>query len=222
MKQALIFGNIITMDDKRPFAKAAFVKNGVFAYIGSAEEAKKLANADAQVLDYGDNYIYPGFIESHSHGHLAGDRMIGQAHLMDAGGTDYAKYREIIKDFIAKNPNRSFYLASGWIENEEYVTKAYLDDICSDKPLFMHTGGGHSMLLNTKALEWAGIDAEYAKKTGYDLVTATSAKPPYSKSCQSCPLPLRMPRTSCSPGRITPCRTAIPPSAMPVPRWPAH
>ena len=59
MKQSIILGNIITVDEKRPFAKAALVKDGVFAYIGSAEEAKKLAGADAQVLDYGDNYIYP-------------------------------------------------------------------------------------------------------------------------------------------------------------------
>ena len=63
MKKTIILGNIITMDEKRPFAKAALVKNGVFAYIGSAEEAKKLAGADAQVLDYGDNYIYPGFLD---------------------------------------------------------------------------------------------------------------------------------------------------------------
>ena len=48
MKQSIILGNIITMDDKRPFAKAALVKNGVFAYIGNAEEAKKLASKDAQ------------------------------------------------------------------------------------------------------------------------------------------------------------------------------
>ena len=170
MKQTLFLGNIITMDEKRPFAKAALVKNGVFAFIGSAEEAKKLVNKGTQVLDYGDNYIYPGFLESHCHGHLAGDRFIGQANLGQVGLTDYAKYREIIKEFIAQNPDRQFYLAAGWVENEEHVTKAYLDEICSDKPLFLHTGGGHSMLLNTKALQWAGIDAEYAKKYGYDLV----------------------------------------------------
>ena len=74
MKQSIILGNIITMDEKRPFAKAALVKNGVFAFIGSAEEVK-------QMLDYGDNFIYPGFIESHSHGYFAGDRLIGQANL---------------------------------------------------------------------------------------------------------------------------------------------
>ena len=66
MKQSIILGNIITMDEKRPFAKAALVKDGVFAYIGSAEEVKKLASADAQVLDYGENYIYPGFMVTSS------------------------------------------------------------------------------------------------------------------------------------------------------------
>ena len=184
MKQTLFLGNIITMDEKRSFAKAALVKNGVFAYIGSAEEAKKLAGADAEVLDYGDNYIYPGFLESHCHGHLAGDRFIGQANLGQVGLTDYAKYREIIKEFIAQNPDRQFYLAAGWVENEEHVTKAYLDEICADKPLFLHTGGGHSMLLNTKALEWAGIDAEYAKRFGYDLVHVDENGEPDGYICE--------------------------------------
>ncbi len=184
-KPTIIIGNFITMDEKKPFAKAALVKDGVFAYIGEAEEAKRLGGSDAQVLDYGDNYIYPGFLESHSHGHLAGDRFIGQANLMEAGLTDYAKYREIIKEFIAKNPQRKFYLASGWVENEEYVSKAYLDEICSDKPLFMHTGGGHSMLLNTKALEWAGIDAAYAKKIGYDMVHVDANGEPDGYICEN-------------------------------------
>ena len=185
MTQTIILGNIITMDEKRPFAKAALVKNGVFAYIGSAEEAKRFAAPDAQVLDYGDNYIYPGFLESHCHGHLAGDRLIGQANLMQAGFTNYPKYREIIKEYIAKNPQRTFYLAAGWVENDEYVTKAYLDEICSDKPLFMHTGGGHSMLLNTKALEWAGIDAAYAKRMGYDLVHVDEHGEPDGYICEA-------------------------------------
>ena len=84
MKLTLILGNIITVDEKRPLAKAALVKNGVFAYIGDVEEAKKLADADAKVLDYGENFIYPGFLESHCHGSFAGERAIGQANLMQA------------------------------------------------------------------------------------------------------------------------------------------
>ena len=195
MKQTLIFGNIITMDEKRPFAKAALVKDGVFAFVGSAAEAKRLAAADAEVLDYGENFIYPGFLESHCHGYFAGDRAVGQANLMQVGLTDYEKYREIIKEFIAKNPQRKFYVAAGWAENEEYVTKAYLDDICSDKPLLMQTGGGHSMLLNTKALEWAGIDAAYAKKMGYDLVHVDKNGEPDGYICEA-PVMELMPKLS--------------------------
>ena len=109
-------GIIITVDEKRPFAKAALVKDGVFAYIGDAEEAKKPAGSDARVLDYGENFIYPGFMEAHCHGCFAGDRAIGQADLSGVVPTDYDKYREIIKDFIKENPQREIYMAAGWNE----------------------------------------------------------------------------------------------------------
>ena len=184
MKKTVVLGNIITVDEKRPFAKAALVKDGVFAYIGDADEAKKIAGDDAQILDYGDNFIYPGFLESHCHGHFAGYRAIGQANLSQFLTTDYAKYREVIKKFIADNPNREIYLAQGWIENDEYVSKAYLDEICSDKPLIMNTNGGHSMLLNTKAMEWAGINAESAKQYGYDLVHVDDNGEPDGYICE--------------------------------------
>ena len=184
MKQTLILGNIITVDDKKPFAKAAIVNDGVFAYVGDVQTAKKLADNAAQVLDYGDNFIYPGFLESHCHGYMAGDRAIGQANLSQILSTDYEKYREIIKKFIADNPNRAVYMAAGWTENDEYVTKSYLDEICDDKPLIMNTGSGHSMLLNTKALEWAGINAEYAKKYGYDMVHVDKNGEPDGYVCE--------------------------------------
>ena len=184
MKQTIILGNIITVDPKRPTAKAALVKDGVFAYIGDVGTAKQLAGPDAQVLDYGENFIYPGFLESHCHGYFAGDRAIGQADLSGVVPTDYDKYREIIKDFIKKNPERDVYIAAGWTENEEYVSKAYLDEICSDKPLIMNTGGGHSMLFNTKALEWMGYDAEYAKSMGYDLIHVDENGEPDGYVCE--------------------------------------
>jgi predicted amidohydrolase YtcJ len=36
------------------------------------DEARKLAGKDAKVMDYGDNFIYPGFMEAHAHGVFAG------------------------------------------------------------------------------------------------------------------------------------------------------
>ena len=185
MKETIILGNIITMDKKRPSAKAALVKDGKFAYIGEAEDVKKLAAKDANVLDYGENFIYPGFLESHTHGCLAGYRAIGQADLSKVVPTDYNKYREIIKDFMKKHPEKEIFLAAGWLENDEYVTKAYLDEICSDRPLIMNTGGGHSVLMNTKALEWAGVDKEFAKEYGPAMVHVDENGEPDGYLCEN-------------------------------------
>lgn len=45
---------------------------------------------------------------------------------MEGGiATDYDRYRRIIKAYIEKNPQRDFYVAAGWVENEEHVTKAF-------------------------------------------------------------------------------------------------
>ena len=171
MKQTLILGNIITMDEKRPTAKAALVKDGVFAYIGTAEEARELAGKDAAVLDYGENFVYPGFLESHAHPYLAGDRAVGMANLDNAATTDYEKCRRIINEFIEKNPHITVYRASGWAETPgNFFTKAFLDEICPDKPLIMHSAGGHYMSLNSKALEFFDIDKECAAKYGPELV----------------------------------------------------
>ena len=59
-------------DPKRPHAKAALAKDGTFAFIGDAAAARKLVCEGTKVLDYGDNFIYPGFLESHCHGYFAG------------------------------------------------------------------------------------------------------------------------------------------------------
>lgn len=85
----------------------------MFAYIGDAETAKRLAGSDAKVLDYGENYIYPGFLEAHTHGYGAGYRAIGQADLSKVPGTDYAKYREMSK--MMNSANGKLYAAIGGI-----------------------------------------------------------------------------------------------------------
>ena len=184
MKQTVILGNIVTMDEKRPTAKAALVKNGVFTYIGDADTAKQLGGSDAEILDYGESFIYPGFLESHTHGAFAGYRSIGQANLTVVMPPDYKKYPAVIKEFIKNNPQREVYLAAGWGETGEYISRTYLDEICADKPLIMHSAGGHSLLLNTKALEWAGINAKYAKEVGYDLVHVDENGEPDGYVCE--------------------------------------
>ena len=170
MTEKIILGNIITMDDSMPHAEAAAIKDGIIVKVGTQVEVRAAVSESAEIMDYKGQWIYPGFLEAHSHGMLAGFRAIGQADLSQVFTTDFDKYREIIKQFIEDNPDKEFYLAAGWLEDTTPIDHKYLDDICSDKPLMMNTAGGHSCLLNTKAMEVFGINDASVEKYGTALV----------------------------------------------------
>ena len=90
--QTIILGNVITMDEFKPYAEAIAVADEKIIYVGSKEAAMKLQGDKTKVLDYGSNSIYPGFLEAHCHPGFAGNIMFGRANLA-AGKTP--------KDYVA-------------------------------------------------------------------------------------------------------------------------
>lgn len=170
MSEKIILGNIITVDENMPKAEAVAVKDGIIVKAGNEAEARAAVSSSAEVLDYSGQWVYPGFMDAHTHGMFAGLRAVGQADLSHVYPVDYDKYAEIIKQFIKDNPQKEIYVAAGWTEDGTHVDYKYLDGICSDKPLIMNTTGGHSCLLNSKALEKFGFDDSSVEKFGTDLV----------------------------------------------------
>lgn len=171
MSEKIIIGNIITVDDSMPKAEAAAIRDGIIVKVGTREEAQAAVSDSAEVMDYTGKWIYPGFLDSHTHGMFAGFRAIGQADLsLVQPPIDLDEYRRIIKKFIDDNPEKEIYAAAGWAEDGTYLDYTFLDEICSDKPLVMNTAGGHSCLLNTKAMEHFGIDDAAVEKYGTALV----------------------------------------------------
>ena len=163
----LILGNIITMNEYKPSAEAMTVKNGLIQYVGTREVAQALCDADTEVLDYGGNSVYPGFLEAHAHGAAAGIRMAGQARL--SGGIEECV--EIMKQWMAEHPDKEEFNGGGW---EPWTiinpTKEPLDAICPDKPMALCSVDGHSMWVNSAMLKLRGIDAAYAREKGPALV----------------------------------------------------
>ena len=166
--EKLILGNIITLDQRWPVLKALTVKDGLVQYVGTEEMARKLCDEHTEVMDYGDNYVYPGFIEAHCHGGLAGTRLAYFADL--TAGTSTAGYVEILKDYIERHPDNAFYYGAGWREIDRKPTAAMLDEICPDKPIALNSVDGHSIWFNTKGMEKFGINKEAVKKWGTDII----------------------------------------------------
>ncbi|MDO4941174.1 MAG: amidohydrolase [Erysipelotrichaceae bacterium] len=165
----LILGNVTTMNENNMHADAIVVEDGKILYVGNKEEAKSLYGNDLQVLDYSDKYILPGFIEPHSHGIFAGYRALGQLDL-SSHGIDYEAYKKDIRQYVKDNPDFPRYLTCGWSEDGSFFDHNWLDELCSDKPMIMNTCGGHSCLLNKKAMEVYGINKDYLAKYGKERV----------------------------------------------------
>ena len=184
MSEKIILGNIVTMDDSMPKAEACAIKDGIIVKVGTEAEARAAVSASAEVLDYKGQWVYPGFLEPHTHGMFAGYRAIGQADLSNVIPTDYDVIADIIKKYVADNPEKDLYMAAGWSEDTTPIDHTYLDAICSDKPLIMNTGGGHSCLLNKKAMEVFGFDKSSVEKYGTALVHVDAEGNPDGYICE--------------------------------------
>lgn len=167
--ETIIFGNVITMDDFKPYAEAIAVADGKIIYVGSKEAAMKLQGDNTKVLDYGKNSIYPGFLEAHCHPGLAANMMFGRAKLSE--GKTPEDYLAILKKYIQDNPDKPHYVGSGWADDLLYQLNAkQLDEICPDKPLINQSGSGHMMWVNTKAMEAFDINEDAVKQWGTECI----------------------------------------------------
>ena len=178
---SLIFGNLITLDPDAPVAEAMTVKDGRIVYVGAREIAETMRGPETKIYDYGDNTIYPGFMDAHTHGPMAGERIALQADLV--GYHSMQEYVDVMADYVKKYPDKKVYLGAGWDKYDE-PTAAMLDAICPDKPMALRTSDGHSMWLNTAALKDCGIDKEYAKAHGTGEVHVDADGNPSGLVCE--------------------------------------
>ena len=167
--QTIILGNVITMDEFKPYAEAIAVNDEKIIYVGSKEAAMKLKDDQTKVLDYGTNSIYPGFLEAHCHPGFAGNIMLGRANL--AEGKTPEDYLKILKEYVDNNQDKENIVGSGWSDDLLYQLNAkQLDEICPDKPLINQSISGHMMWVNTRAMEAFDINEDAVKQWGTECI----------------------------------------------------
>jgi len=143
----LILGNVITMDEYKPFAEAVAVKGDTILYVGEADVARKLCDSHTQIKDFGKNSVYPGFLEAHCHPGAGGYNMTGKAMLDTSAGVE--SWLDDLKAYIADHPEKTFIGGEGFSTSGTLPTAAMLDAICPDKVVVVESYDKHSMWLNT-------------------------------------------------------------------------
>ncbi|QQE72623.1 amidohydrolase [Brevibacillus composti] len=150
-------GAVYTVDRNRNWAEAVVVKGDTIVFVGSTEDAKAYAGEKTKVVDLKGKMVLPGFIDSHTHASKT-TGMIYTVDLFDLGSIE--KYVEAVKQFAEKYPSEKAIQGRGWTNSAATgigPRKEALDAISKDVPIALTSDDGHSLWVNSKALEIAGI-----------------------------------------------------------------
>ncbi len=155
--KALINGKIYGKDG---MYEAILINGNRIEKIGTDEDIKAELTSEDICVDLNGKLVLPGFVDSHAHGPLSLSQITGRIDLLNAETKE--EYFDIIIAFVANHPDKAVYSGTGWL-NPEFESigpdKESLDEICSDRPMILRSGDGHSVWANSKAVELAGITA---------------------------------------------------------------
>ena len=151
----IVFRNtrVFTSDDSNPRAEAVAVKRNRIVYVGNNRGVERFCGEKTRVIDGQGRTLTAGFIDTHVH-LLSGATWMGYAELSKVYNKD--ELRKALLEYAQKNPDRKWLI--GWRAHYEVIsTRQELDEIISDKPVYIRSSDAHTAWANTKALELAGI-----------------------------------------------------------------
>ncbi|MCC3860144.1 amidohydrolase [Pseudemcibacter aquimaris] len=158
---------VYTVNDNQPTASAIATRGDKIIYVGDDIGAERYACGNANVIDMTGKTIFPGFIDSHGHLMRVGFR---EKNLNLQGISSLADMLEAVKSHADANPDSAWITGTGWIETNwpegRFPNKDDLDAIIPDRPVSLGRADGHASVLNTMALELAGITGETKSPQG--------------------------------------------------------
>lgn len=150
-------GRVYTVEDGKPWAEAVAIKDGRILAVGTRAEIARRKGAKTQVVDLHGRFLMPAFGDAHAHPIFGG---MSHARCSLHAGKTLDDYRRIIADCVKKTPGTGTIFGSGWNQTlfppKGIPDKKLLDEISKDRPLIFEADG-HTLWVNSKALELAGI-----------------------------------------------------------------
>src|SRR4051812_27832903 len=161
-----------TVDDVLPKAQALAVRAGRFVAVGS-DDIKSLAGKKTRITDAKGMMVVPGFIDTHNHagaggalftGNAGGEGLLYDVHV----GNPYEVEQVSIASIIAKLKTKAATLPPGtWVlgnflddtklADKRPLNVHDLDKVSSDHPVMVVHRGGHTIFVNSKAFQMAGV-----------------------------------------------------------------
>ena len=159
-----------------PQAEILVENNGRIDYVGNKASAR-IAD-DAEWIDLKGKTLMPAFIDGH--GHFSQTALfLGTCRLLNA--ESYDDVVRLLKEFHGKHPDATAILGTGYDHNflteQTHLTKEVLDRVSTDIPVIALHTSGHMGVVNSKALEQAGITKDSPEIPGGVIVRDKNGEP---------------------------------------------
>lgn len=152
------FGNVWTGDSRRPRAEAVASRDGRIVAVGSRAEVESTAGPTTRRIDRPGAFATPGLIDSHVHLSELG---AGREEIDLRGVASLDEVARRVKEKIESLPGNGWITGQSWDQSlwpgGAFPTKATLDAVAPDRPVWLRRVDGHAGWANSEALRRAKI-----------------------------------------------------------------
>ena len=171
-------GRIYTVDPAVPWVEALAVCGERIARTGTTRDIEALAGPATRRLELAGRTVLPGFNDSHVHLTDGGTQLV-EVNLRDARTPEETAAR--LAAYVKTQPRGRWILGGFW-DHEAWPqkalpTRALIDAVTADNPVFIQRLDGHMGLANSVALKLAGITAKTPTPDGGTIVKDAQGEP---------------------------------------------
>lgn len=152
-------GPIYTGDEENPTVEAVAVSGGAIVAVGTRDIVERGASGDVAIVDLDGAAMYPGFTDAHAH--LIGIGMRELTLNLETVGSVAELVSIVAENAQGASDGQTVY-GRGWIETgwpeERMPNRIDLDPVSRNNPVVLYRADGHAAVVNSAALEAAGIN----------------------------------------------------------------
>ncbi|HYH47881.1 MAG TPA: amidohydrolase family protein, partial [Thermoanaerobaculia bacterium] len=155
----LFNGKVFTADPGRPWAEAVAIRGARIVAVGSDARVRELEGPGTRSLDLGGRVVVPGFNDSHAHLGVGFPRLtLPPVDIPGPGPSLAVALGQVAQAVAVAEPGEWILALVGEaVILDPTATRLALDPVAPDNPVVLLTWSSHSAVINTRAMELAGI-----------------------------------------------------------------
>jgi predicted amidohydrolase YtcJ len=176
----LINGKIVTVDPNFSIVEAVAVRDGKILAVGTTSEMETWKGPGTKVVDLENKTVLPGLIDSHLH--MVGTGVaLSQINCRTPPIISISDLVDAVSEKAGEAKPGDWILGRGWdqvkLSDHRDPNRWDLDEASPENPVWLTRTCGHISVVNSRALEIAGVSKDTSQPVGGHIVKDENSEP---------------------------------------------